>query len=84
MDASNLGFAEYFEDLAADSSHSHYEDAWLLEMMGASVHNLADAKAGSLELYLHIPNIGYKGRGCCLRINTYTTAHLIERNTGVS
>lgn len=27
VDASDLGFAEYFEDLAADSSHSHDEDA---------------------------------------------------------
>jgi hypothetical protein len=83
VDASDLGFAEYFEDLAADSSHSHDEDAWLLEMMGASVHNLADAKAGSLELYLHIPNIGYKGRDLLLHINTYTSAHLFEKNIQV-
>lgn len=83
MDTSNLGFAEYFEDLAADSSHANDKDTRLLEMMGAFVDDLADAKAGLWELYLHIPNIGYKGRGFCLRINTYTTAHLIERNIGV-
>jgi hypothetical protein len=83
VDTSDLSFAKDFEDLTTNSSDSDDEYAWLLQLATAFMDDLADTEASLWVLYLHIPNIGYKGRDLLLHINTYTTAHLFEKNIQV-